>query len=170
MTKDNHDIIIYPARWKIFKLATWSLFILILGLFILEIAYTIYLEQMKLDLDVAIIIICGSFFLVISFPTLWYFVKRLIIRKPLIIINDEGIYDNSTALAIGMVKWEEITKIFISENEEGRYLIIVPRNTTASLSRFGPIKNSEISIPESVLPISLEELFLQIGKYDDTKI
>jgi glucan phosphoethanolaminetransferase (alkaline phosphatase superfamily) len=176
-TNENQDIIIYPSKWKLFKLAFFSLSIFLLGVFILGIAYNSYLEQMKFDLNLIIIIFVVFFYFIISFPTLLYFVNRLIFPKPLVMINDDGIFDNSTAFAVGMIQWDEIAEIFNSKYNGEKYLIIVPKNKRALLSRFGPIKRlfilngmSEIWIPEAVLSISIENLLQLIGEYDYPKI
>ncbi|UQZ36937.1 hypothetical protein C2I18_27435 [Paenibacillus sp. PK3_47] len=44
-----------------------------------------------------------------------YFVRKMFDRTPAIIINDEGVFDNSSYIPGGLVRWEDITHIELYE-------------------------------------------------------
>lgn len=169
---------VYPGEWKIFGNVVWSLLFAVLGIFILGIVYPIYRKDMKMDIEV-LFIICGGVFFTILFGYFFlYFIYRLVLNKPLVTINNEGILVYSCG---GMVGWEDIGFISPYELIGQRYLGIFPKNNQAILARQGRINRilmkinmsmgyAPINITQSVLPMSIEELLSQIGKYYDVKI
>jgi hypothetical protein len=109
-----------------------------------------------------------------------YAVHGLVLRKPLLIINNEGIFDNTSPFGMGMIKWDEIAEI-VPCNMEGPYLGIVPKDTKAIAQRQGPMNkvimkiNSllfrvPIFVVGNVLPVSIGELLLAISKHSGVKI
>lgn len=69
--------------------------------------------------------ILGFLFLNVSplgiFPCLFfvlgfvYFTLRLIKRKPILIVDDKGITDNSSAISVGFIPWEDVEDIVMDE-------------------------------------------------------
>jgi hypothetical protein len=102
-----------------------------------------------------------------------YALYRLFIPKPAVIISREGIFDNASAVGAGMLRWEEIAEIFPYELMGQRMLGIVPIDEEAIINRQSPIKRvlarmnkglsaATFNIPQSVLPISIDELLVNI--------
>lgn len=56
--------------------------------------------------------------------TAFFFLKKMSDKKPGLIINNEGIYDNSSATAIGLIPWSDITHFSISSVMNQQFLII----------------------------------------------
>jgi len=105
-----------------------------------------------------------------------YFSYRLLSPKPAVIISDEGIFDNSSMVSAGMLKWEEISYIFTYDFMGQHFLGIVPVESEAVIGRLPYFKRfflsmnelwgtPPISISETILPVSVDELLEQISEY-----
>jgi hypothetical protein len=55
-----------------------------------------------------------------------YAIYRLCIPKPAVIISDEGIFDNASAVGAGMLRWEEIAEVYPYDIVGQRVLGIIP--------------------------------------------
>lgn len=60
---------------------------------------------------------------------------RLFNKNPGLIINEKGIYDNSTALALGFIPWKDIKDIKIVNINNGKFILIVLRNPIEYLNK-----------------------------------
>lgn len=58
----------------------------------------------------------------------FFFLKKLGDKKPGIVINNNGLYDNSSAAAIGLIPWEDITGVSVSSVVNQQFLIIGLKN------------------------------------------
>lgn len=76
--------------------------------------------------------ICGMFCLL----GLLYFIKLIFNRKPLLIVDDKGINDNSSFMALGFVPWKDIKNITF----KGSFIIAVLTNPEIYLSKQNFIK------------------------------
>ena len=50
--------------------------------------------------------------------------KKIMQRIPGLIISKEGIYDNSSAITIGLIKWEDLVDIGVVEVQKQKLLMI----------------------------------------------
>jgi len=165
----DKEMAMYPVRKRIVGIAGISLFFMMLCLAILIEKFfhrDIYsFEFITLLLAVAFLGFC---FL--------YFLKRRLSSTPSIVINSEGIVDNSTAFGAGMIKWEDIEDVSHYYYEGQPYLEIIPRDKKAFLQKQTPISrfimraNSLIHgplilIPVVTLPMSVKEIESTIVKY-----
>ena len=102
-----------------------------------------------------------------------YAIYRLCIPKPAVIVSDEGIFDNASAVGAGMLRWEEIADVFPYDFVGQRMLGIIPVNENVVIGRQPPFKRvlakmnrgmgvAPFNIPQSVLPISVDELLVRI--------
>lgn len=57
-----------------------------------------------------------------------YAIIKLFDNKPGLVINDKGIFDNSSAINTGLIKWENITHVYISEISGQEFLTIEVNN------------------------------------------
>jgi hypothetical protein len=57
-----------------------------------------------------------------------YFSRKLADKKPGMIIDDEGLFDNSSAAAVGRIPWENITRVVTTQVMNQQFLIIVVNN------------------------------------------
>lgn len=54
----------------------------------------------------------------------FFFLKKISDKKPGLTINNEGIHDNSSATAIGLIPWHDITYFSISSVMSQQFLVI----------------------------------------------
>lgn len=119
-------------------------------------------------------------------------VYRLIVRRPAVILTQRGLIDHASAIAtgVGPVPWDEVAGSLIYATPRRlwlppyRYLILMPAHPRALLARLSPLTRfllrltasqvastalpgrlTTIHIPAWLLPISLDELEGQIGRY-----
>jgi hypothetical protein len=105
---------------------------------------------------------------------------RLLVPKPALIIDNEGIVDNASAIVagVGMIRWSEIAAVLLYGNTQQSYLVIVPHDmqtletrrnalTRAFAAIFTRTLPSPISIPEWLLTMPAAEVLAQIrARYD----
>ncbi|CAD7804790.1 hypothetical protein CHRY9390_01274 [Chryseobacterium aquaeductus] len=60
---------------------------------------------------------------------------RLFNKKPGLIINEKGIYDNSTAVALGFISWKDITEVKKITVNHSSFILIVVRNPIDYLNK-----------------------------------
>jgi hypothetical protein len=108
---------------------------------------------------------------------------RVIVRKPAVLVNEEGITDNCSLIASGMglIRWREMETLYPYVYEVSQrgikirrpYLVIVPVDTRAILTRRGPLAQmlrrlltltlpAGITLPEWMLTIPVAELLSEI--------
>jgi len=63
-----------------------------------------------------------------------YFLSRLLMRKPSVVLNAEGIYDNSHFASWGMVPWGEIDSVAVRDASSKKMVGIYLRDTERVLS------------------------------------
>jgi len=57
-----------------------------------------------------------------------YFSRKLADKKPGLIIDDEGLFDNSSAAAVGRIPWMNITRVVTAQVLNQQFLVIVVNN------------------------------------------
>lgn len=91
-------------------------------------------------------------------------------KKPGLIISDKGITDNSSAVSAGLIKWENITNVGITEIYGQKILTIEVNNADEILSRQSGFKkllmnlnknyfSSPIQISANTLKCNFQELY-----------
>ena len=63
------------------------------------------------------------------------YLKKLFQRSPGIIINSEGITDNSSGVAAGFIKWDDLEKISVMELRKQKLLMLYVHNPQYYISR-----------------------------------
>jgi hypothetical protein len=108
--------------------------------------------------------------------------KKLPDNKPGLIINSEGVIDNSSGVSAGIVLWKDITEITTSNVMNQKFLMLIVKNPEEYINRQnGIVKRkamemnyksygSPISISANTLNTNFEELYelLQI-KFTENK-
>ena len=164
-----NDIVIYPSKGKVALIAFGSLAFVVLG--ICEAVY-------RVEMDVpmwAVVVVSGIGAPLMTACFLWS-LYRLMSPRPSVIVNREGITDNAAATSVGLIRWEEISRIVRFDMGSTRYLGIdlVDReeffsrlpSAKASLLRAGyRMSNFPISIPQTTLTVSADELAQQITAF-----
>ncbi|MFC7679632.1 STM3941 family protein [Paenibacillus sp. GCM10028914] len=160
---NNEDIVVYP---KLGKLVFFSVIFVLLGIAITYFGLTEDDGSMAI---VAIGVLCTIFF---GFGLI-YFISRLVNKRPSLIVNDEGITDQSSYIQAGVIKWEDIKEIKLYSMMNQRMIGIIlyhPENFMSKQSGFKKLLmranqglvDTPINIAESSLPISLDELYMII--------
>jgi len=97
-----------------------------------------------------------------------YAAGKLADRKPGLIIDSEGIIDNSSAVAAGRVRWDDMTGLTVSKIQSTRFLNILVRSPQACLegkSRLMKLAGAA-NIKMTGTPINISSNALKI-KFDD---
>ncbi|WP_042148720.1 STM3941 family protein [Paucisalibacillus sp. EB02] len=105
-----------------------------------------------------------------------YYVISMFKRKPALIVNQEGIIDQSTYIGAGLVKWDEIADVdfvsFSGQTYLGIYTLdpelIVERSSSFKkmLNRMNKgLLDTQVNIPVKILDCSMDELVETIRKF-----
>lgn len=100
----------------------------------------------------------------------------LLVRRPLLVISQEGIVHHTPLLGVGLIRWEEVREVVAYRFMRQRLLGIVPVSLETLLARRSPawrwllrvnvgLLRAPINVPERLLPMSLEELLAVIDRY-----
>lgn len=101
-------------------------------------------------------------------------VKKLFDRKPGLVLNNEGIVDNASFLAAGMIPWSDVVGSQIFEVQSQRILIIKVNDPQKYFERGNSLKRAfnkggyngnPIGIPAIALKISFSELATLFDQY-----
>ncbi|BAQ11822.1 hypothetical protein OXB_3353 [Bacillus sp. OxB-1] len=171
-----NTIEIYPKKGRMFMLSIFSLLFTLLGVLFLWISTE---EGSPFWLGIIGVITIAFFGLGGV-----YYVKELMIRKPAVMITDEGIIDRSSFIGAGLVKWEEIESVEFITMSGQLFLAIFTFDPNLIIDRSSGIKRilnklnqgllpSQVNIPAKNLACSPEELLDKIGhqwqlKLDET--
>ena len=110
-------VLIYPSRGKLFLFSFLAAVLVVRTLFLWPTGRT------RDQIIVAVGIIFFAQFFIWSF-------RRLIQRKPSLIINHLGLVDDSSAIGGVSLRWDEVESIYISSMWLfGRFLSIRPTNS-----------------------------------------
>jgi hypothetical protein len=169
----DKEMAMYPVRKRIVGIAGISLFFMLLCLAML-IEKFFHRDIYSFEFITLLLAVAFSCFCFL------YFLKRRLSSTPSIVINSEGIVDNSTAFGAGMIKWGDIEGVSHYNYEGQPYLEIIPRDKKAFLQKQPPISrfimraNSFIHgplilIPVVTLPMSVKEIESTIVKYRNSR-
>ena len=170
------DIVIYTKKRYLLAMAAGSLLLVIACVYPLIYGYNISGKDSLGGFFKAItpeIFYIGA--PVFSFA-LMYLGYRLLKPAPAVIINQEGIVDNTSAFGAGLIRWEEIESMFVYTVMDNAFLGIVPVNLEAVLARQPTMKRflfrmnkgmaqAPFAISGGGLPMSVEELLSRIESY-----
>lgn len=164
-------LVIYPSRGKLALLALGALAFVVAGL---------WLGGVFGDMDLSQGLVVITTYIGVPFfgLCLVYLLYRLVVRKPALIVSAEGIVDNASATGAGPVGWDEMHEILPTEVSGKPMLGIVPRDEEQILDRQNPLKRFIMSvnrnmtgfvilIPETALPMSIDELLGEIQRFPE---
>ena len=107
--------------------------------------------------------------------------KKVFSQKPGLIINDEGIIDNSNATSVGLIEWEDITGMKVTGGNSSKVLIIMTSQPEKYIDRAKNIISkkamkinykmfgSPLSIISNSLKIKFSELESLISEQIETR-
>ncbi len=131
------DITIEVSKKKLFLLLTGSLsFVLVSLLFVLSPdKYTSFLIRNEKIIE--LIGYVGVIFFGIA--TFFIFIKFLD-KKPGLIINEKGIFDNSNAGSLGLIEWNDIIDIRQEKVMSTKFLLIMVKNPERYIEKASGLK------------------------------
>jgi hypothetical protein len=102
--------------------------------------------------------------------------SRLCSNRPALIIDEKGITDNASGMAVGFVPWDDITGAGIAKFRRQQFLGIAVRNPEQYLAKAGRLKRMlmktnrstlgyVINIPQVALSVSIEKLLAHINEH-----
>jgi hypothetical protein len=169
MSGESTWIVIYPSRLKGCALLLGAIMFVGLG-----IVFVCFRREMHISLAAILITSCVG---VPFFGTcaLYYF-YRIIVHRPALVVGEQGIVDNATALAVGFLRWDEIEKVTPYSYMGQAMLGIFPKDLSGVLARQGWLKRhllsmnqglgcAPINIPQAMLPITVHALANRIEQH-----
>jgi len=162
------DIIIYPSTGKMAFLAFGSLAMAVgCG------SMVVFQKEMEVPDGVMVVAVLGALML---FGAFFWALFRLFNPTPSVIVNRDGITENASAIGAGLIRWDEIAEVTIYKMNYTTNLGIIVTDPESLFRRLPSGKSSlmrasykltqcPISIPQSTLPVSAEDLAQQIIAY-----
>lgn len=103
-------------------------------------------------------------------------VARLVDRRPALVLDRNGLYDNATVAGAGLVRWSEMTAVGALDLGGRRTLCIGLRDPEALLARVAPVRQQLIrtrmrqvgpvvTIPQNVLPLPVDDLVAEMRTF-----
>jgi hypothetical protein len=165
-----NELVIYAKRGKLVLYGILSLIFVVVSGFLLFIGFT------ESGRDSMKFIIIGALGLIFFGLCMVYWVISMVKRKPAIIINHEGIIDQSTYIKAGLVKWDEIADIDFVSFSGQTYLGIYTLDPELIIDRSSSFKkmlnqmnkgllDTQVNIPVKILDCSMDDLTNEINKY-----
>jgi hypothetical protein len=158
------------SKWKLLLAVAASALFVVLGIFLLF----IWSEEAGSSNPMAKKIIGGILIVFFGAVSAFGFVKMLS-KKCALLINDEGILDNTTASSFGLIKWENITGFKIEEMMSRNYLVIHVNNGEEMIEKSkGMVRKTmkmnfsmyltPYAIPSTVVNYKLDDLIVLLEK------
>jgi hypothetical protein len=162
---DFPEIIVYPTRSKTLATVFGSLMFTVAAVFFL-LTPDIYAR------------LVGAGALIAFGASGIYATYRLISNAPVIVMNQDGLFDNASPFAVGWMDWSEIERIAPRRTYLARLIGVVPRDVSAVFARVPPhrrwlvrmlagVSQSPIIIPATFLGRRLDEVQREIERYHD---
>ncbi len=101
---------------------------------------------------------------------------RLVLPKPLLVLSDQGVMDQSSIFAVGFIPWEDIKEIEARSAGRERFVSIELENVQAYITKAKGLQRTmmnlnlkvghgPIKIPDSMLPMRAAVLADQMRQY-----
>ncbi len=115
-------------------------------LFAIISAFGIFIFFQDMDLVIQIILKMILFIGILFFGYGgFYFLKRMKTNKEMLIINKEGITDNTSAISLGFIPWEEIEDIYVDGVLGNNFIELKIKNEEKYLKNISFIKKMLIN-------------------------
>lgn len=157
------EMVIYHAKTKLVLLTLGSWLFVAAGIFFYlspEIGLTLLTEVLVFWIGVPFFTLAGL-----------YAAKRLMIKKPAVILDSEGFVDQASAVGAGRVYWKEVESMFIFTYGGQRFLGVRLNETSGLERRISTRKaallnlnrkltgaEASIHIPQTALSVKLESV------------
>jgi hypothetical protein len=168
----SETLFLYPKRSRFFLLAVGALLFVCAGIFIgsdhdsgIPRLVTVLISSLAIGFF-------GLCFL--------YAVYRLLVHRPALILNREGIVDNASAVSAGLVRWEEIERIYCSSVQRQLFISIAVKDPDRFLQGMPGVKaklmrlniglvGAPINLPATPMGLSVTELLKLIQNFRESR-
>lgn len=172
MERDS-QFAVYPNKKKTLKTLIGGVVLLIVQIFLI----TIETDEVPKELNFLFAYIGIPFFSL----GIVYLVYRLVIKKPVFVIDKIGILDQSSLLSVGIIRWDEIESIEAVKIANTNFMGVNPKDKDAFLARLNPIKKfflsmnlnmgqSLINIPLESFGLDFDQVASKLKEYSEVKI
>ena len=118
----------------------------------------------------------GGLVLLLAIVVMVFGLRKLFDKSPGLVLSAEGITDNSSAVAAGLIPWEDIAGFDIFEIHRQKMLVILVNDPEKYIQRGNPVQRtlhrantsmvgSPISISSTTLKIGFDELCALVESY-----
>jgi hypothetical protein len=148
----NKSIEVYPKTSKMILLSFVALIFVVLGILI-------GVNRVALEINLFLVVITSYIGVPFFGFCFLYIIYRIIKKRPSLIVNSEGITDNSSAISCGFIKWYDIDNLFIYDFMGQKFLGIIPKDYQAFIANITPIKRKLIQINKRMVkaPINITQ-------------
>lgn len=168
-----NERIIELSKVKIVLLLVGAAAFLALGIWIMTLDATTLASLHRSPIVLQVIGV-GSFF--VFGAAAFYGVMKLLDTKPGLIFNSEGVVDNSSGVAAGLIPWSEISGVGVVEIKKQKMLVIKVINPEKYIETGSAIRRaanrasaamvgSPLAIAATALKIDFQELQDVFGQY-----
>ncbi len=138
----NNTVTIALSKTKLIKNTIVSLVFLVAG--VLFVARPFWFIKSN---DTLIITIVGYIAIVFAGLLLIFYVKKLTDKTPGLVIDDEGILDNSSAIAAGKIRWSDIKRINAEMVSGQQFIMVEVKNPQGYIqAQKNPLKKNLMSL------------------------
>lgn len=173
MSTTDKDLVIPLSKKKIVLLMLGALGFVALGAWVLAVADEIPRR------DPAVLRAAGIVAIVFFGFASVYALRKLFDAAPGLIINSRGIVDNSSAIAAGLIPWEQITELTVTTVQSQRLLTIHVRSPDLFLTQGNFMRRmaakvnykhygSPVQISANALKVSFDELLALVRHHFET--
>lgn len=129
----NQPIIVTSTRINYLKLGTLSLLMVLLSC----ICILMYTGRRYHPFHSPFVILIGSLGILFFGGTFMYYTKRIFTTNlpPILFVDDKGIIDKSSALAIGFIPWEDISRIRLRSHLDQTYISVTLKDNQKYLAK-----------------------------------
>ena len=105
-----------------------------------------------------------------------FMLRRLAFRAPGLVLDAAGMIDRSSDLALGRVRWDEITEIRVTQSAGRRFLTVIVRDPAKFIARGGWVHRrvneanyrhagSPVNVATWMLRIPFDDLVAKTGEF-----
>ncbi|MER0122992.1 STM3941 family protein [Streptococcus sp. ZJ93] len=118
----SQPIIVTSKKSRYVSVSVLSFVMLLLSIFCIF----AYSSELHLPVLSLVFIVFGLIGVVLFGGAFMFYAKRIFAKQlpPILIVDDEGITDKSSAIAIGLIPWEDITSIHLQSHLNQTYISI----------------------------------------------
>jgi hypothetical protein len=163
------------SRTKLVFLLLGAMAFGVLGVWMLSLGDAEIAEQRSLSNPTLFRIIGGASTLFGVLGVAFSF-RKLFDRRPGLVLSAEGITDNSSGVAAGLIPWSDITGFDVYQMQKQKFLVILVEDAEKYILRGNPLQRtlhranlrmvgSPVSISSNTLKINFEELCALVESY-----